>query len=898
MHGYHALTRTLRALLFCSTIAPLPLHAQSTVPVESLLPPSTQRVQVLAGAAGDALPQPPQLEQDGAAALGVSLRRLGTTRRVLMIGAHPDDENTALLAELALGAGADVAYLSLTRGEGGQNLIGPELQEALGVIRSEELLAARRLDGARQFFTRAYDFGFSRSAEETLQHWPRDAVLSDMVEIIRGYRPDVLVSVFSGTPEDGHGHHQAAGILARQAFEAAADPSRFPEQLQRGLTPHRVHHLFQSMWRPPANPPITVATGAYDALFGRSRHQIAMQSRSRHRSQDMGAPEPLGPQQTALRLLATSHPTAPAHLFTGVDTTLLQHARSAGVPAGAQELLRQYEWVVQELRRTFNPLQADALVIPLADATHLLRRVQRLVPETARTRALHTALDDELIKAGEALRRAAGVVVDVSASRPLLVAGEAFTVDVTIWNGGASPVGLQRMLLLLPDGWTGDTPELRLPRVLRPNEVVTARFSGRVPADATPTQPYYLAQPRDGALYRWHAGAPHNGLAFAPAPVRVHLDMDAGTPFGFQQDPVFIDVNKAVGEVRTPLRVLPAAAVSIEPPTLAWPTADRATRSIAVRLTSHAAAPMSGTLRLNVPPGFRAARLDSAVSLEPGESRVIVFELARATPASVGSAVVRASFHADAAVFSRGIAAVDYPHIRPHFLYHDAQLHITSMDVAIAADLRVGYIEGAGDDGARALRQLGATVELLDAHALENADFSRYDAIVTGIRAYEVRPDLLRHNARLLEYARRGGTFVVQYNKYELVDGGFMPYPATMARPHGRVTDEAAPVTLLEPGHPLLTAPNRITGADFDGWVHERGLYFLETFDERYAPLLQMNDPGEAAQRGALVAARLGDGWYVYTGLALFRQLPEGVPGAYRLLANLVSLGRSRSTAP
>jgi LmbE family N-acetylglucosaminyl deacetylase len=891
MYDKHRIAMIFCALAFCGAVGPLALHGQATVSVDRL-PASAQRVDVLHGSAINPLPQPPQLEHEGAAALGLALRRLGTTKRVLMIGAHPDDENTALLAELALGAGADVAYLSLTRGEGGQNLIGPELQEALGVIRSEELLAARRLDGARQFFTRAYDFGFSRSAEETLRHWPLDSVLSDVVEIIRGYRPDVIVSVFSGTPEDGHGHHQAAGILAREALDAAPDPARFPEQLQRGLAPHRVHHLFQSMWRPPPNPPLTVSTGTYDALFGRSRHQIAMQSRSRHRSQDMGAPEPLGPQQAALRLLATSHTTIPAHLFTGVDTTLLQHVRAAGAAPAAQELLRQYEWVVRELRRTFNPLQSDALVIPLADAMHLLRRTQRLVPENTHTQSLHRALEAELAEASEALRRASGVVVDVAASRALLVPGETFTVDVTIWNGGASSVGLQRLLLLLPEGWTATAPELHLPRVLRANDILSARFESRVPMNAEPTEPYFLQHGRDGALYRWPAEGAHRGRAFAPAPVRVHLDMDSGTPFGVQQDAEFVDVDKARGELRTPLRVIPRVSVGIEPRIMAWPASERATRTVAVRVTSHGDA-TSGTLRLQLPSGFRADHTEATVHLAAGESRVINFEVARAAQANGGVAEIGANFTADGTTYSRGLTAIDYPHIRPHFLFDEARLRAVSFNVSVAPNLRVGYVEGAGDNGAQALRQLGVAVELLDAHALENADLTRYHAIVAGVRAYEVRPDLLRHNVRLLDYAERGGTLVVQYNKYELVDGAFMPFPASMARPHGRVTDETAPVTLLAPEHPVLAGPNRITAADFDGWVQERGLYFLDSFDPRYTALLQMNDAGEPSQSGSLLAARVGKGWYVYTGLALFRQLPEGVPGAYRLLANLVSLGRS-----
>jgi LmbE family N-acetylglucosaminyl deacetylase len=837
---------------------------------------------------------PGATEHDGAAALGLALRRLGTTKRVLMIAAHPDDENTALLAELALGAGADVAYLSLTRGEGGQNLIGPELQEGLGLIRSEELLAARRLDGARQFFTRAYDFGFSRSAAETLEQWPREVVLGDVVETIRRFRPDIVVSVFSGTPEDGHGHHQAAGILAREAFDAAGDASRFPGQLQRGLRTHRAHHLFQSMWRAPPSPPMTVATGTLDPLFGRSRHQVAMQSRSRHRSQDMGAAEPPGPQQVALRLLATSQPDPPASLFAGVDTMLTQHARSSGAPAAAAELLRQYEWIVaNDLRGGFNPLHPERLVIPLADAMHLLRRAQQQLPRTDRTRALHAALDHELLKAGDALRLAAGVVVSAEASAALLVPGEEFEVRVTVWNGGAAPVGLQSLALDLPAGWTVHAGELRLPRVLRPGDVAHVTHRVRLPADADVTEAYFLRAPRQGALYSHDAGEPA-GLPFGPAPVRVRLQMDAGTPFLVVRDAQFVEVDKALGQVSTPLRVVPAANVRVEPQVMAWPVGDAAPRGITVHVQSSAADGLEGAMHLDVPAGFRVDTASQPVRLSGrGDARALRFTVT--PPANfTGRAEFTARFVAGAQEFRRGYSVIDYPHIHPHNLYRDATVSVSAFPVRIAENLRVGYIEGAGDDGAEALRQMGAHVEQLDAAALAAGDLSRFDAIVAGIRAYEVRRDLIAHNARLLEYVRNGGTFIVQYNKYEILDGGLMPYPATMARPHGRVTQEDAPVTLLQPEHPLLRGPNRITAADFDGWVQERGLYFLDSFDPRYTPLLAMGDPGEVVLDGGLVAARVGSGWYVYTGLALFRQLPEGVPGAYRLLANLVSLGRQR----
>ena len=828
------------------------------------------------------------IESDGAAELGVALRRLGTTKRVLMIAAHPDDENTALIAELALGDGADVAYLSLTRGEGGQNLIGPELQEGLGFIRSEELLAARRLDGARQFFTRAYDYGFSKSADEAFTQWPRDSLLADVVEVVRRYRPDVIVSVFSGTPSDGHGQHQAAGIMAREAFTAAGDPARFPGQIARGLKPHSPAYLFQALYRPPADPPIRISTGDYDALFGRSRYQIAMQSRSRHRSQDMGMAQPMGPQSTALRVLDGPYPAGAQSLFAGLDTTLSQHARRAGAGAAVISGLEEYERAVANLRAGYNPLRAAGLNGVLTSAVHALDAAAAAMAGTSDNEVLRR-IAVERAQAADVLLLDAGVLIDVLADTPTPVPGTAFGITATIWNGGPADVALRDVRPLLPAGWefTGDAAAAA---TLAPDQVIERTWRVSVPENAEPTQPYFLQSARSDAMYSWQ-GVPDSirTLPFQPHDVAVGITLDLGAEVHVRRAAEFAVIDKAVGELRRPLIVVPAAAVAVEPRIAAIPAGHAAPRTVAVTVSA-ARDGMDGSVALSAPRGWSVSPANAALTLGAGESRSLEFAVTPPAGAS-GGAVLRASFESGGRVYDDDYTLIDYPHIQPHPLYRDAVVRTMVFAVSIAPDLRVGYIEGAGDDGADALRQLGAEVEPLDAAALAGADLSVYDAIVAGIRAYEVRPDLIAHNDRLLEYARNGGTFIVQYNKYELVEGGFMPFAATMSRPHGRVTDESAEVTVLARSHPLMTSPNLITPADFDGWVQERGLYFLDTFDERYDALLSMADPGEAPQTGSIVAARLGDGWYVYTGLALFRQLPEGVPGAYRLLANLVSLG-------
>ena len=854
----------------------------------------------LAGTSPVAVAQP-AAEADGAAALGLTLRRLGTTKRVLMVGAHPDDENTAVLSELGLGDGATVAYLSLTRGEGGQNLIGPELQEPLGIIRTEELLAARRLDGAQQYFTRAYDYGFSKNAEEAFRQWPRDSLLADVVAVVRRFRPDIIVAIFSGTPRDGHGQHQASGIVARDAFEAAADPARFPGQLEAGLQTHQPIALYQALYRGEPEDAIVMPTGALDPLLGRSRYQIAMASRSRHRSQDMGRPEPLGPQQSVLIHVAGDVPPDRQSIFAGVDTALSDIARATGAATEAVTLLEAYEQEVTALRSGFNPFDAYAIVPRVVALAGQLARVDTLIADA--TAPLQFQLADEREDVADALRLAAGLVFDATVDDARVVPGQPFTVAATLWNGGTSPVDIQSLGPRLPEGWRA-TPLDEATTVLAPGSIVTRRFQIDVPVDARITEPYYLRQPRVGELYTWPDDYAIRGLPFQPPAVEAEAVVEvARQPIRLAAEATYSDVDKAVGERRRPLLVVPTIAITVEPRLLALPLAPAATssengdgssRTLTVTITSEAPAGIEGRARVEVPGGWQVEPAAVPLRFEgEGETRTLTFHVTAPENLTAGRHVLRTVVDAGSARYDAGYQLVDYPHTRRHALYRDAATEVSTFEAAIAPDLRIGYIEGAGDDGAAALAQLGATVERLDANALATRDLTGYDAIVAGIRAYEVRPDLIAHNQRLLDYVRGGGTAIVQYNKYELPDGGFAPYPLTMARPHGRVTDEAAPVRLLAPEHPILSWPNRIDDADFEGWVHERGLYFADTWDTRYTPLLAMSDPGEAPLEGSLLVAQVGEGSYVYTGIALFRQLPEGVPGAFRLLANLVSLGKA-----
>lgn len=837
-------------------------------------------------------------EYRGATALGLSLRTLGTTKRVLMVGAHPDDEDTQLLARFALEEGADVAYLSLTRGEGGQNGIGPELGEGLGLLRTEELLAARRVDGAEQFFTRAYDFGFSKSAEEAFAHWPREALLADVVRVIRLYRPDVIVTVFSGTPRDGHGQHQVSALLAHEAFAAAADPARFPEQLREGLRPWQAAKMYQSLRGNPDSATVRVPIGDLDPLIGRSPFQLAMASRSRHRSQDMGRPELPGPRWGTLGRVFPAAGGPEASMWAGIDTTLaLREAESA-----AARGLASYQRAVDSLRTRYNPLAPGALAQGLAEAVQTLRLAREAIPATNGTADLVFAIDNELRQAEAAALLAAGVVVDAVASDARIAPGDTFRIEVSVWNGGAAPVGVHGVAPLLPAGWRAE-PAPRAaadaPDAVEAGQLRTWSFRVTVPRDAQPTEPYFLRQPREGDLYRWPQGDSARARPFEAAPVRAQVTVTPlrggvpGATLHAEVDATFRDVDLRQGELRRPVMIVPAVSVLLQPRTRVLSTAAPRPIDYVVRLAAEAPGGMAGTLRLQVPAGWRAEPASVPVRFaRPGEVREVRFAVTAPGGTAPGDHPVSALYEAEGgARFTRGVQLIDYPHVRARPLYHEARSVVRAFDVRVPAGLRVAYIEGAGEEGPGFLANLGITPTLLDAHDLAEGDLDRFDVIVAGSRAYEVRTDLMAHNQRLLDYVSRGGTFIVQYNKYEIVEGRFTPYPITMARPHGRVTDERAPMRMLDPAHPVFTAPNRITDADWQGWVQERGLYFAETWDDAYTPLLETGDPGETPLRGGLLIAKHGQGTYVYTGIAFFRQFPEGVPGAYRLFANLLALG-------
>lgn len=800
----------------------------------------------------------------GSAKIQLSLERLQTVGKVLMIAAHPDDENTALLAYFARGRQLRTAYLSLTRGEGGQNLIGSEQGELMGVIRTQELLAARRVDGAEQFFSRAVDFGFTKTATETLTKWDREKVLGDVVYAIRYFQPDVIVLRFSGTPRDGHGQHQASSILGREAFAAAADPARFPEQK---LAPWRTKRLLLNV--PSFTPQmqaeaekmpnkISLNLGAYDPITGLSFGEVAAISRSQHRSQAMGAREDRGAQMNYFVNVA-GDPVA-NDLLDGIDTTW------ARVP-GSAETAR----LLAEAKAGFDPRHPEKTVATL------------LAARQAMAKLTHPAIVDKLHTLDETIADCLGLFIDASADKFYAVPGEPLNVRLLAVNRSPVPVQWNSVTILEPLA-------VNKPLAQGVNEVVPAPVA--VAASQPFTRQYWLAKPKLEAMYVIDDPA---GLRSAEEPAALHARFQltvAGQAMEFTRPVLHRYTDRIYGELTRPLVFTPPATVSLSEKSFLF--ADAKARLVAVQVTAMRAK-VSGAARLRAPAGWAVTPAQQPFTLvDAAEQTTLNFTVT--PPQGESRAELSASVEVGGQEFALSMLSIEYPHIAPQAVFSVASAKAVRMDVKTLSR-NIGYVMGAGDEVPQALRQLGCQVTLLSSNDLASGKLGQFDAIVTGVRAFNTRPDLRANIQRVYDFAAAGGTVVVQYN---VVEGGFWggnpkildkagPYPFTTS--NERVTVEEAPVEFLST-HPLMQKPNQITSKDFEGWVQERGLYFATNVDPRYTSLFTMRDPGEKPMTGGTLYTPIGKGAYVFTPLSWFRQLPNGVPGAFRIFANLLSAGK------
>lgn len=785
---------------------------------------------------------PLKAQERGAAALANAVALLGPdVPRVLYLAAHPDDEDPRLIAWLSRGGRAEVAYLSLTRGEGGANLIGDELGDALGVLRTQELLAGRRIDGAKQFFTRAYDFGYSKSAEEAYTHWPRDSLLNDVIRVVRAFRPHVIVATFSGTPRDNHGQHQVSGRLARDAYDLASDVERFPiAQFGAPWTPLK---LYRGAGFHPDGPHVTMNVGEYDPLSGMSWDEIASRTRSQHKSQGVRENYRLG--DVTIRYYREASRLTP-EVPRERETSMLE-----GLPATS--------------RQSSNGPGGDAIASEF-DARSPASAISFIARHAPRTESERARYDRAAIAA-------TGLAFEAIAPRQFVAVGDSIVLDYALHNRGTIAVRIDSAAGAFPPETVAPGQSVRWKATLRP----TRRL-----------QPWWLQRPRVGAMFADPPPAQSDDeLARADWP-RTRVSV-AGLPqpVAISARPIYRLSENFYGDTIAPLMAAPGLTVTPAQSMAVAKVGSRFDRIFYVTVRSSFDSERTVIVDVELPSGLSATPSSAEVAIPAGARSTVAFRISGSMAAGAHRLRLRAKSNGE--VFDESVRAVAYPHVFPQAMYAPAGITVHAVPVAVPAGLRVGYIAGKADFGPQVLTDLGVPVTLIEPADIPRIDLSRFSVIVVGPRMYEASADLAENNGRLMEYAGNGGRVVVQYGQYLMSAPGILPYRITITRPPDRVTDENAPVTITNPAARELTHPNRITSADFNGWVQDRATFMPDEFDPRYRTMLAMNDPGEQPVHTAILVASVGKGTYVYTTLALFRQLEEGLPGAVRLFVNLLT---------
>jgi LmbE family N-acetylglucosaminyl deacetylase len=790
----------------------------------------------------------------GAAGTLQALKRLNTTVSVLHITAHPDDEDASLLTYLSRGRGFRTGLLSLTRGEGGANLAGPEMYDALGLLRTEETLAAARHYGVELFFTRAIDFGFSKRLDETLEHWDKQEVLRDVVRVIRTYRPDIVIGRFHGKARDGHGNHQTAGLMAVEGFKAAADPKLFPEL---DLPAWKATKLYLSTR---SNEPHTlkIDVGEFDPLLGKSYRDLGVEGYREHRSQGMAA-------ASAQRWTETSY----LQLVEGTPDKEI----GAGAVLNAPDAVKHAAAALAE----FDARRPWASLPHITEGLKALRAA--MGKSSGHERWLLTNKEQQFV---EAANRALGLTLDAVAADANgggVARGQTFAVDVSISiPSAAQSIEAGSLELRAGQGWS-----IRKTKA----DGRSAQFEVRARPEARLSRPAW-ARTNNSYLYsivekQWqHAPNP-------PAPLVTEFKYRvAGVDLAIRQPVESRTIDRLWGEQRHELALLPPVGIAISPDVLVTPvgTIRRTSVTAEVRSTSR----LSATVRLKLPAGWSSQPEQAAVAFEKGgEVRRLPFELSHPALKAGESFPIFASVESAGITYEEGFQPVGYRGLSTRYHFRPAKAQVRAVDVKIAPSLEVGYIEGAGDETKESLEQLGVKLHFLEPAELATADLSRFTAIIAGLRASAVRTDWKEHRERLLDYVQRGGHLIVQYQTQEFDEAPYGPFPYRLTARAEEVSEENAPVIILNPQHPFFLSPNRITQEDFRGWSEERGSKFMTEWDSRYVPLLESHDRDQAPQRGGLLTAEYGKGRFTYAAYAFYRQLPAGVPGAYRLFANILS---------
>ncbi len=870
----------------------------------------------------------------GAAGVWHALQALRTRASLIMITAHPDDEDGGMLAYESRGQGARVSLLTLNRGESGANVMSPDFFDALGLVRTEELLAADRYYGAKQYFTRVVNYGFSKTKEESYQNWSHDRVLYDAVRVIRMTRPLVVTSVFIGGPSDGHGNHQVAGETAQEVFRAAGDPNMFPDQIKAGLRPwsplkmyariprarvtgkgvydYATHHwaparvfdYIHQKWLPwNVSADVNVPEGELDPVAGVSYLQIARHGLGFQKSQNGGTSIPPAGEMTAAYHRFDSVPARgpESSFFDGIDISLEGIASLAGEthPAFLRNGLSEINAAVEGAVNNFRAAEPARIAPMLAEG---LKETDRLISQVESSnmtdREKYDVLYELRVKREQfntALVRALDITLEATVARDTsrtVIPGQQFGVTVHLNNASAQPVQVEQVELQTPVGenWPVHV-ETAAPDALADNKPATASFRVTVPENAAATRPYFT---RGNVEQGWYEikDARYLNQPLAPYPVAAWAELSYnGAPIRIGQVVQTIEHISGEGSVPQPLVVAPTISIAASRAAGIIPL-NSEFFTIAAEVRSAVKGPASGTVHLELPAGWRSDPPSATfATTKDGDEQRIAFRVFP-SHAREQEYTLTAVATWSGREYREGFRVTGYPGLRPYFLYRPSTYKAAAVDVSVAPDLKIGYVMGSGDDVPQSLGNLGVHPKLLTSDDLASGDLSQYDAIVLGIRAYAVRDDLKANNARLLDYVKSGGVVIVQYNTPEF-DHDFGPYPYKMTNDPEEVTDETSKVEILDPNNPVFSWPNRITEKDFQGWVAERGSKFMSSWDPRYEPLLETHDPGQDPQKGGLLYARYGRGVYVYNAYAFYRQLPEGVPGAYRIFANLISLPKN-----
>ena len=792
--------------------------------------------------------------------LKLALEKLNVLGSVLYIAAHPDDENTAVLSYFSTGKHMKTGYLSVTRGDGGQNLIGNEQDEQLGVIRTQELLSARKIDGAEQFFTRAIDFGYSKSPEESLEFWGREEILSDVVWVIRKFRPDIIITRFPATGQGGHGHHTASAILAIEAFKIAGNPAKFPEQLKY-VDIWQPKRLFWNGWLPALqsqnvnlNSLCKIDVGDYNPLLGKSYSEVAAESRTMHKSQGFGSSGRRGENLNYFQHIEGD--IAQADLFEEIDLTWNRVKNSEKISK-----------LLSEANKKFNPENPSDILPILLDAYKEMQKHEENYWITKK--------EKELL---DVIRSASGLWIEAIANNYSYSPGNEIQISAGIVNRSDFPFKLEAInISYLQNDSVYNIP---LPKSV----FISKDYTINLPENINITQPYWLKQQRNKFTYKVDdvelIGKPENNPPLTAQFILSTPDGDItlSTPVFYRwTDPV-------EGEKYRPVEIVPSVSIKLQDKIYLFPTNE--SREIIFSLRNNTGA-FNGKVKLNLPPGWKVTPDEVSVNLNRlNEEKQLNFSIT--PPSQPDEAEFTIEVISGNNIYNREMITLDYPHIQAQTIFPIASGKLIRFETDKIVNT-IGYIEGSGDDIPKYLEQLGYKIEKLsDAH-LENG-LLKYDAIITGIRTYNTRSRLEVLNKKLLDYVFNGGTLIVQYNtNQDLVTNEIGPYPFEITR--GRVTDEESPVNFLKPEHKLLNYPNKITGKDFEGWMQERGLYFTGNPDAHYETIISMNDKNEDSLNGGLIFTNYGKGVFIYTSFSFFRQLPAGVPGAYRLLINLISAG-------